>query len=135
MTTEEALVAAARAAKARAYVPYSHYRVGAALLTRSGRVYTGCNIENAAYGCTMCAERVALFKAVSEGEREFLALAVAAEGERTASPCGACRQVLCEFAPELKVYLAGPGGEVRSLTLTELLPCAFGPAHLKEAKP
>lgn len=133
MTIEKNLVRAARAARERAYAPYSHYRVGAALLTRSGRVFTGCNIENAAYGLTMCAERVALFKAVSEGERAFIALAVAADGAQPASPCGACRQALYEFAPELKVYLTGPGDTVTSLTLAELLPCAFGPVHLKEA--
>lgn len=132
--TEKALVDAARSARERAYAPYSRYRVGAALLAASGRVYTGCNIENAAYGATMCAERVALFKAVSEGEREFLALAVVAEGEEAASPCGACRQVLHEFAPDLTLYLAGPGERVERLSLRSLFPRAFGPAHLGEAK-
>lgn len=134
MTEQEIkLVEAARAAQKRAYAPYSHYQVGAALLTASGRVFTGCNIENAAYGATVCAERVAVFKAVSEGERDFEALAVAASGEDMASPCGTCRQVLYEFAPHLILYLTGGRGQrVEKVILQELLPRAFGPAYLME---
>ncbi|MGI6605303.1 MAG: cytidine deaminase [Firmicutes bacterium] len=131
MDKVENLVAAAYKARERAYAPYSGYQVGAALLTASGRVYSGCNIENAAYGATVCAERVALFKAVSEGERKFTALAVATEGKEAASPCGTCRQVLWELAPELVLYLTGPDG-VQRVTLEELLPRAFGPTHLRE---
>ena len=128
---ETELVEIARAARERAYAPYSHYQVGAALLTASGRIFNGCNIENAAYGATICAERVAVFKAVSEGEKDFVALAVAASGEDIAAPCGTCRQVLYEFAPNLTLYLTGSRGQrVETVTLQELLPRAFGPAHL-----
>ena len=128
---ETKLVEAARKARERAYAPYSHYQVGAALVTASGRIFTGCNIENAAYGATVCAERVAVFKAVSEGERDFMALAVAASGEDMTSPCGTCRQVLYEFAPNLILYLTGDRGQrVEKVMLQELLPRAFGPDHL-----
>lgn len=126
------LVNAARRAREKAYAPYSNYRVGAALQTASGDIFTGCNIENAAYGATVCAERVAVFKAVSEGEKDFVALAVAASGHDLASPCGTCRQVLYEFAPNLILYLTGSSGLVKSITLKELLPQAFGPKHLTE---
>jgi len=110
------------------YVPYSHYPVGAALLGKDGRVFTGCNVENAAYGNTMCAERTALFKAVSEGEREFEAIAIAARGSAP-FPCGACRQSLYEFAPDLRVMVTWDG-EVRKTTLRQLLPEGFGPSSL-----
>ncbi|HHT70141.1 MAG TPA: cytidine deaminase [Firmicutes bacterium] len=129
---EQELVTAARAAREQAYAPYSNYRVGAALRTASGAIFTGCNIENAAYGATVCAEQVAVFKAVSAGERDFVALAVAASGEDVASPCGTCRQVLAEFVPDLILYLTGSSGAVETATLKELLPRAFGPAHLTE---
>ncbi|MDW8319510.1 MAG: cytidine deaminase [Anaerolineae bacterium] len=125
----EALVKEAAEARRRAYIPYSHFAVGAALLTRSGKVYTGCNIENASYGLTVCAERVAIWKAVSEGEREFVALAVVtADG---VSPCGACRQVMAEFAPEMPVLIAAPQGVRRTATALELLPGAFLPDDLR----
>lgn len=123
---------AARALEARrwAYAPYSRYRVGAALLAASGKTYDGCNVENAAYPVTICAERVAVFKAVSEGERQFTAIAVATENG--GSPCGSCRQVLAEFAPDLAVFLVNGRGEVtKQTTLRELLPDAFGPAQLR----
>jgi cytidine deaminase len=123
---------AARALEARrwAYAPYSRYRVGAALLAISGKTYDGCNVENAAYPVTICAERVAVFKAVSEGERQFTAIAVATENG--GSPCGSCRQVLAEFAPDLTVFLVNGRGEVtKRTTLRELLPDAFGPAQLR----
>jgi cytidine deaminase len=122
---------AARALEARqwAYAPYSRYQVGAALLATSGKTYDGCNVENAAYPTTICAERVAVFKAVSEGERQFTAIAVATENG--GSPCGSCRQVLAEFAPNLAVFIVNGRGEVvRQTTLRELLPDAFGPALL-----
>jgi len=118
-----ALAEAAFKAREAAYVPYSGYRVGAALRDRAGRVFTGCNVENVSYGLTNCAERTALFKAVSEGAREFDAIAIAAEG--TAPwPCGACRQVLSEFAPGLRVLVAWEGGREET-TLEALLPHSF----------
>lgn len=123
---------ATRALEARrwAYAPYSRYRVGAALLATSGKTYDGCNVENAAYPVTICAERVAVFKAISEGEREFIAIAVATENG--GAPCGSCRQVLAEFAPDLIVFLVNGRGKVtKQTTLRELLPDAFGPAQLQ----
>lgn len=131
MTPEqrEALIQAASRARQHAYVPYSNYQVGAALLTPSGEIITGCNIENAAYGPTMCAERCAVFKAVSEGQREFEAIAVVTE--TAGSPCGTCRQVLFEFAPEALVIIADTVGEVHEeFTVNQLLPRGFGPDYL-----
>ena len=126
--TDEKLLEMAVSMLSYSYVPYSHYAVGAALLAKDGRVFTGCNVENAAYGNTMCAERTALFKAVSEGAREFEAIAVAARGSAP-FPCGACRQSLYEFAPDLRVLVTWDGN-VRSTTLRELLPEGFGPSSL-----
>jgi cytidine deaminase len=122
---EEAnLIAAAREARPRAYAPYSHYHVGAALLTASGKLYTGVNVENASYGHTICAERMAVFRAVEEGETSFRAIAVATTGG--ASPCGACRQVLREFDNgEMLVIMADENGRSRTTTLGELLPDSF----------
>lgn len=117
-------------ARQRAYAPYSGYRVGAALLAASGKLYTGVNVENAAYPTSICAERVAIFKAVSEGEREFVALAVATGNGGT--PCGACRQVMAEFGLGLKVLIVDGEGKLRQeVILSELLPGAFGPADLE----
>lgn len=110
------------------YVPYSRYAVGAALLAKDGRVFTGCNVENAAYGNTLCAERTALCKAVSEGAREFAAIAIAARGSAP-FPCGACRQSLYEFAPDLRVLVTWDGN-VREAVLSDLLPEGFGPSSL-----
>lgn len=121
----EELVVKALEARKNAYIPYSGFAVGAALLTCAGRVYTGCNVENSSYGLTVCAERVALLKAVSQGDREFVALAVVADTEDYCSPCGACRQVLAEFGGHIKVYLANRQGEYREMTVEELLPAAF----------
>jgi cytidine deaminase len=123
--TDAELIARARAARAFAYAPYSDFAVGAAVLTADGRVFTGCNIENASYGLTMCAERVALFKAISEGVREFRRLAIVADTEVLISPCGACRQVLWEFAPDLVLISANRAGEVRVHPLRALLPEPF----------
>ncbi|RME85047.1 MAG: cytidine deaminase [Caldilineae bacterium] len=122
------LIAAAQKAREQAYAPYSQYRVGAAVLTEEGEVYLGCNVENAVYPATCCAERVAIFKAVSEGRRRFRALAVATSNG--GSPCGICRQVMREFAPEMVVYIANANGEVRRTTVAELLPDSFGPEDL-----
>lgn len=112
-------------ARQKAYAPYSNFKVGAALLTSKGKVYTGCNVENATYGLTVCAERVALWKAVSEGEREFLQIVVASEGERPASPCGACRQLLWEFCRDIEVILANTRGFRESHQLADLFPKPF----------
>lgn len=112
-----------------AYIPYSNYRVGAALLTASGEVFTGCNIENAGYSPTICAERTALVKAVSEGQQQFSTIAVVSRG--AGSPCGVCRQFMFEFAPAMKVILADLDGQVHLVTtMAELLPHGFGPANL-----
>lgn len=122
--TKDELVKQAIEVRKLAYAPYSKYLVGAALLTASGRVFTGCNVESAAYPTSMCAERVAIFKAVSEGEREFTALAVATDNGGT--PCGACRQVLAEFGLETVILVADTSGKVRQEgTVAELLPGAF----------
>jgi cytidine deaminase len=119
---KELITMAAQARKA-AYAPYSHYLVGAALLTASGQVFTGCNVENAAYGMAICAERTAAVKAVSEGEREFVAIAVVTGDGGT--PCGACRQVLAEFGPLMRVLVADAHGHYKAYRLNELLLDAF----------
>jgi cytidine deaminase len=126
---KQTLIQAAREARKWAYAPYSNYPVGAAILTTSGRIYDGVNVENAAYPTGMCAERVAVFKAVSEGERRFLAVAVVTSNG--GSPCGSCRQVLSEFGLETQVLLADAnGGLIQEVSLAELLPGAFGPNDL-----
>lgn len=122
--TLDTLVVAAREASAHSYSPYSGFPVGAAVLAESGKVYAGANVENASYGATVCAERVAILKAVSEGERKILAIAVYAGGAEFAVPCGMCLQVLSEFAEDIPVMLAGKGGSKRC-SLSELLPHRF----------
>ena len=126
------LIEAAIAAREMAYTPYSHFRVGAALRTAQGKVYRGCNIENAAYSPSICAERVAVSKAVSEGHRDFARIAIAADTDRFTSPCGVCRQVLWEFAPDLEVLLYNRRGEIQELTLRQLLPYSFDSTALEE---
>lgn len=126
--TQDELIASATAARERAYAPYSNFKVGAALLGKSGRVYTGCNVENAAYGPSMCAERTAVFKAVSEGEREFEAIAVVTGNG--VSPCGTCRQVMMEFAPDMTVVISDTRGNARATTVRDLLPDGFTPDQL-----
>ena len=131
LTNEERqkLINLANEARRRAYAPYSNYPVGAALRTKTGRIYTGVNVENAAYPQTMCAERVAIFKAVSDGETEFDVIAVVTNNG--GSPCGGCRQVLAEFGLDTIVLLAeGNGKLVKESTVSELLPEAFTPRHL-----
>ncbi|MBI3161363.1 MAG: cytidine deaminase [Chloroflexi bacterium] len=131
LTNEEkqALIDLANEARRRAYVPYSKYPVGAALRTKTGRMYTGANIENAAYPQTMCAERVAIFKAVSEGETEFEVIAVVTNNG--GSPCGGCRQVMAEFGLDTVVLIADGNGTLqKELTVAVLLPEAFTPDHL-----
>ena len=126
--TDEELLALAVRMLEYSYSPYSHYPVGAALLAEDGRVFTGCNVENAAFGNTLCAERTALCKAVSEGARKFTAIAIASRGSAP-FPCGACRQSLYEFAPDLRVMVTWDGN-VRKTTLRALLPEGFGPDSL-----
>lgn len=130
----EKLIAAAQAAMQNAYAPYSDYGVGAALLDDRGRIFTGCNVENASYGLSMCAERSAVFQALAHGSRKFAAIAVASGGEPPAYPCGACRQVLAEFCGrDLQVYIAGrASNEVVCYALGELLPHAFGGAACED---
>lgn len=135
MTNEE-LCALAIKAMENAYVPYSGYRVGAALLTKSGKVYTGCNIENASYSPTVCAERTAIFKAVSDGEREFLKIAVAGgkNGEITGEfpPCGVCRQVMAEFCGEdFEILVVNSENSFTEYTFSDILPFSFNPKHVK----
>ncbi len=120
-------------AREQAYVPYSKFKVGAALLTKDGKVYEGCNIENASYGLCNCAERTALFKAYSEGDKEFDAIAVVADTARPVPPCGACRQVMVELCKhDTKVYLSNLKGDIQETTVGELLPGAFSPEDLNE---
>ena len=134
------LIRRAFAARKFAYTPYSHFNVGAALLTRNGKVYTGFNIENAGYTATNCAERTALFKAVSEGERQFSAIAIVGSKEGTVNelvtgPCGVCRQALYEFSgPDLTVIMARTEEDYIVTTLGQLLPYGFGPANLETEK-
>jgi cytidine deaminase len=119
------LLAAARAARQNAFAPYSKFQVGAALLSADGRVFSGCNVENATYGLTVCAERVALFKAISEGAREFTAVAVVADTEDPTPPCGACRQLLWEFGGNLEVILGNLQAEKARHRLKDLIPFPF----------
>ncbi len=125
----QALVASASGAMLRAYVPYSNYRVGAALRTKDGTVFTGCNVENAAYPACICAERTALVKAVSEGYQQFNAIAVVTVNG--GFPCGLCRQMLYEFSPNMRVFVGEPTGKVlHDIALKDLLPHGFGPQDL-----
>ena len=128
--THEELKATAVAMLDRAYVPYSHFPVGAALECSDGTVFTGCNIENASYTLTICAERTAVSKAVSEGHRDFVRIVIAGRSEDFCVPCGVCRQVLREFAPDLEIICLNGTGEERVFTLPELLPHSFGPEYL-----
>lgn len=128
MITAEALVNHALQARQRAYAPYSEYAVGAAVLAADGTVIHGCNVENASYGATICAERVALTTAVAQGKRTFLAIAIATEN--AGSPCGICRQVMAELGPQMTVYISDENGNFRTTTVSELLPDSFDPASL-----
>lgn len=128
--TREELKAAATAMLEKAYCPYSHFAVGAALECSDGTVFTGCNVENAAYSPGICAERTAVVKAVSEGHRNFRRIVIAGRSKDFCTPCGVCRQVLREFAPDIEIICLNAAGEERVFTLPELLPCSFGPDHL-----
>ena len=130
--TDQELVARAIKMQEFSYVPYSHFPVGAALLCDDGTVFTGCNVENAAFGSTICAERTALLKAVSEGRRTgWTAIAIAGRGSDSCWPCGACRQMLYEFAPGLRVLAARGDGAFETATLGQLMPHGFGPLSLQ----
>ncbi len=126
----KALIQAAIEARRNAYAPYSRFKVGAAVLTKEGKIFTGCNVENASYGLSMCAERVAIFKAVSEGYKDFIAIAVVADTDDPVKPCGACRQVMAEFG-NFDVIMANLKGDVKIMKVSELLPEAFSPRDLK----
>ena len=129
----ELLIQEAKSAREMAYTPYSKFKVGAALLTKDGKIYKGCNIENAAYSMTNCAERTAIFKAFSEGDVEYAAIAVVADTTRPVPPCGACRQVISELCPkDMKVILTNLQGDQQELTVEELLPGAFTAEDLHE---
>ena len=128
--TREELKAAAVSMLERSYCPYSHFAVGAALECSDGTVFTGCNVENAAYSPGICAERTAVAKAVSEGHRDFVRIAIASRGLQFCTPCGVCRQVLREFAPDIEVICLNNKGQERSFPLTDLLPHSFGPEFL-----
>lgn len=129
--TEKELVEAARQVRERAFAPFSNFKVGAALETESGKILTGCNVENASYGLTMCAERVAIFKAVSEGETNFTRLAVIADTEQLTPPCGACRQIIWEFCGDIPVTMSNLAGKTETVQMSELLPRAFDMKFLK----
>lgn len=125
MPDVDMLVAKAKEAREHAYAPYSHFRVGAALLTRSGRIYTGCNVENAAYGASNCAERTAVFKAISEGYSNFSAMTVISDAEGYIFPCGICRQVIWEFSHDMDIFVCTADGRWQRHNIKELLPHGF----------
>ena len=124
------VVDAALAVREHAHAPYSKFRVGAAIEDEGGRIHTGCNVENATYGLTVCAERVAVFKAISEGARKFRRIAVAADTDSLTPPCGACRQILWEFCGDIDVILVNPRGKSETLRMKDLLPRAFDASFL-----
>ena len=129
---DEELVRVASLARQRAYAPYSKYKVGAAIRSKRNKVHSGANVENASYGLTVCAERTAAFAAVNSGDTALDAIAIVIDDERLPTPCGACRQVLAEFAPQMRVILATTGGKRKVTTLAELLPDPFLPENLRQ---
>ena len=132
MSDYSKLIDAAKAAREHAYAPYSHFRVGAALLTKNGQIYTGCNIENASFSATNCAERTAFFKAVSNGETAFEAIAIISDSSDYVAPCGVCRQVMIEFCkPEFVIIMCKADGMYEQATLAELMPASFNPSSLQ----
>ncbi|AUJ26446.1 Cytidine deaminase [Virgibacillus dokdonensis] len=133
MKTKQALIEAAKTIREKAYVPYSNFQVGAALQTGSGNIYTGCNIENAAYPVTCCAERVAIFQAIANGEKSFTEMAVVADTERPVPPCGSCRQVMSEFFPsDMLIHLTNLKEDIKTVKMEELLPFSFQPSDLEQ---
>ena len=129
--TENGLIAIATAARVKSVAPFSNFLVGAALRTSDGKIFTGSNVESASYGLTVCAERVAIWKALSEGERDFIELVIVADTEQLTPPCGTCRQIIWEFCKNAKIVLANLRGEREELTIKELLPRAFDARFLK----
>lgn len=129
-TSDTELLREAWAVQEQSYSPYSKMRVGAALRTPDGRTFCGCNVENASFGLTVCAERSAISAAVAAGVREFESIAIVSDGDRALMPCGACRQVLSEFSPELRILVESRDGERKELTMSELLPNSFRPSDL-----
>ena len=125
MNPKNDLIEAAKDGRKNAFAPYSNFKVGAAIETAGGQIFTGCNVENASYGLTVCAERVAIWKALSEGERDFINLAVVAETNELTPPCGACRQIIWEFCGDIPVTLANLQGKSETLQMSELMPRAF----------
>jgi cytidine deaminase len=126
----DALVSAALAARENAFAPFSKFKVGAAIEDAEGRIHTGCNVENSTYGLTMCAERVAVYKAVSEGMRRFRRIAIAADADSLTPPCGACRQILWEFCGDIEIVLANPRGKTETCRLKDLFPRPFDVSNL-----
>ncbi len=126
----DALIVAARVAREHAHAPYSNFRVGAAIRARSGRIFTGCNVENATFGLTLCAERVAIFKAISEGERGFDTIAVVADTDNLTPPCGSCRQILWEFCGDAEVILSNLSGKIERYRMSALFPKPFDQSFL-----
>jgi cytidine deaminase len=131
--SSEQLIETATAARLRSVAPFSNFKVGAALQTKAGKVFTGCNIESASYGLTVCAERVAIWKALSEGERDFTDLVVVADTETLTPPCGTCRQIIWEFAKQASIVMANLQGQREEVHIIDLLPRAFDARFLKEA--
>lgn len=127
----EELIESAKKVREMAYAPFSNFRVGAAVRTKNGKIYTGCNVESASYGLTVCAERIAVWKAVSEGEREFVRVAVVADTEELTPPCGVCRQIIWEFCGDIPVTFANLKGKTETVQMSELLPRAFDTKFLK----
>lgn len=130
MSEKDLLIDAAKQARGNAHAPYSNFRVGAALRSTSGRIFSGCNVENASYGLTMCAERVAIFKAISEGERGFSALAVVTDADVLTPPCGACRQLIWEFCGDVAVTIANLKGQTEVMQMKDLFPRPFDDSNL-----
>ena len=130
MSEYDALATAAKQARQNAHAPFSNFKVGAALRTASGKIYGGCNVENATYGLTVCAERVAIFKAISEGERQFDAIAVATDTDTLTPPCGACRQLIWEFCGDVPVVMTNLKGQVETIRMRELFPKPFDSSNL-----
>jgi cytidine deaminase len=131
--SDNQLIETATAARLRSVAPFSNFKVGAALQTREGKVFTGCNIESASYGLTVCAERVAIWKALSEGERDFTDLIIVADTETLTPPCGTCRQIIWEFAKHATIVMANLRGQTEEVHILDLLPRAFDARFLKEA--
>ena len=131
--SEDQLIEQATAARLRSVAPFSNFLVGAALQTDEGKVFTGCNVESASYGLTVCAERIAIWKALSEGERDFARLAIVADTEQLTPPCGTCRQIIWEFCKHATIVLANLHGQKEELHVADLLPRAFDARFLKEA--